>query len=203
MCPHGRPVPAFRSFWAGCPGLVAEEKVAVPAVRTPPWDDVFAALAAAGAQRWQAMSSRGWALPGARAAIAALAQEPGIVQSLLTGNIRPNAMMKVTALNLGAGLDFAVGAYGSDSEDRAELVAIAQQRASRAYQRTFARPNTVLIGDTDRDIDAGQRGGAAVIAVASGAHTIDDLRKAGGMVALPSLQNTATLLAHIAALTKR
>jgi phosphoglycolate phosphatase len=142
--------------------LIMQEMFRQHDVRTPPWDDVFAALAAAGAQRWQAMSSRGWALPGARAAIAALAQEPGIVQSLLTGNIRPNAMMKVTALNLGDGLDFAVGAYGSDSEDRAELVAIAQQRASRAYQRTFARPNTVLIGDTDRDIDAGQRGRVAV-----------------------------------------
>ena len=167
----------------------------------PSWADIYAALEAAGAQHWHAMRDRGWALPGARSAVAALAQEPGVVQSLLTGNIRPNATMKVSALDLDGDLDFAVGAYGSDSEDRAELVAIAQTRASLAYKRTFDRTNTVLVGDTVRDVDAGLRGGAHVIAVASGAHSFDELREAGGAVTLQNLEDTAGLLAHIVDLT--
>jgi phosphoglycolate phosphatase len=44
------------------------------------------------------------------------------LQSAVTGNVRPVAMTKLTALGLGDGLDFSVGGYGDDGSDRAELV---------------------------------------------------------------------------------
>jgi phosphoglycolate phosphatase len=167
----------------------------------PPWHDVEAALVAAGEDRTSAMRDRGTALPGAARAIEALATIEGIVQALLTGNIKANARMKVTAVGLGAGIDFDAGAYGSDAEDRAELVAVAQSRASAAHGQPFGPTNTVLIGDTPRDVDAGRRGGAHVIAVASGSDSAGELEAAGAVCVVRDLLDTDGLVATIRRLT--
>jgi phosphoglycolate phosphatase len=167
----------------------------------PPWEDIEGALVAAGEDHAAAMRARGTALPGAARAIEALAAFDGIVQSVLTGNIKANARMKVTAVGLGDGLDFDAGAYGSDAEDRAELVAIAQARASKAYGRLYGPRNTVLIGDTPRDIDAGHRGGAHVIAVASGSDSARKLEEAGAMCVVDDLVDTDGLVGEIRRLT--
>ena len=69
-------------------------------------------------------------LPGARAALAAFQASSGIVQSVLTGNIRPNAVTKLSVFQLDGYLDFEAGSYGSDDEVRANLVGIARQGVS-------------------------------------------------------------------------
>src|SRR3954451_23216369 len=56
----------------------------------------------------------GRALPGARQALGALAARDDVVQSLLTGNIEANAVLKLAAFGLEGLLDFEVGGYGSD-----------------------------------------------------------------------------------------
>ena len=53
-------------------------------------------------------------------------------QSVLTGNIRPLAEVKLGALGLGDPLDLAIGAYGDMDEVRAGLVQVARQRAAAA-----------------------------------------------------------------------
>jgi phosphoglycolate phosphatase len=89
----------------------------------------------------------GTVLPGAREAIASCAaRDP--VQSAVTGNLRPIALTKLAALGLGDGLDFAVGGYGDDGSDRADLVRRARKRASEKYGHDFAGTRTVVIGDT-------------------------------------------------------
>lgn len=163
----------------------------------PPWPDVARALEHAGETRSAAMRARGSVLPGVREAIQALSQDALYLQSVLTGNIRPNAEMKVSAVGLGHDLNFDIGAYGDDSDDRAELVAIAQQRAWHAYGEIFDRVNTVLIGDTPRDVDAGLRGGARVVAVATGVHTAEELTAAGAVIVMANLADTAQLQAHL------
>lgn len=60
------------------------------------------------------LAARGRAIPGAAAAITALASAGGIVQSVLTGNLRAVAVIKLEAFGLTAWLDLDVGAYGSD-----------------------------------------------------------------------------------------
>jgi len=67
-------------------------------------------------------------LPGAAEAIAALAAA-GVRQSLLTGNVRPLAALKLRRAGLGAGLDLDAGAYGDVHEVRAELVTAARRVA--------------------------------------------------------------------------
>ncbi|GAA3254461.1 haloacid dehalogenase-like hydrolase [Nonomuraea helvata] len=147
------------------------------------------------------LSERGHALPGALDAITALAGVPGVVQSVLTGNIKPNAMAKVSVFGLHDRLDFEIGGYGSDGRVRADLVAVAQQRAARKYGHPFCRSSTVLIGDTPRDVAAGVDGGAAVIGVATGLDSMDVLAAAGADVVFSDLTDTPALVAAVTKLT--
>lgn len=167
----------------------------------PEWSRVYDALKAAGENHQPDMRARGSVLPGVRAALAAIASMPGIAQSLLTGNIEPNARMKLAATGIESSFDFAIGGYGDDSDDRCDLVAIAQHRASQRHGRVFDVDNTLLIGDTPRDVEAGNRGGAQVLAVASGSYSATQLRAAGDSRVVADLRDTAPVIAAIRALS--
>ena len=136
------------------------------------------------------------ALPGAGAAIEALAAA-GIRQSVLTGNIRPLAELKLGLAGLGKHLDLDVGAYGDVHEVRAELVPVARQAAAAAYGLDFGGPLTVLVGDTPLDVAAALATGARAVGVATGSFPAGDLAAAGAHVVLPDLTDTALLLAAV------
>src|ERR1700761_7694729 len=91
----------------------------------------IAAMARQAPAYGEQVRARGRVLPGVVEALAALGTLDGRVrQSVLTGNIRPLAEVKLAALGLGAPLDLAIGAYGDMDEVRAELVGVARARAS-------------------------------------------------------------------------
>ena len=136
-----------------------------------------------------ALRERGHELPGARDILAAFQASAGIVQSVLSGNIKPNAVTKLSAFGLEGFIDFEVGGYGSDDEIRANLVAVAQARATAKYGETFDKANTVLVGDTPRDVRAGRDGGARVVGVATGSDSIESLRAADADAVLPDLRD--------------
>ncbi|MFI0406270.1 HAD family hydrolase [Actinomadura sp. 3N508] len=136
----------------------------------------------------------GHVLPGARAALKALAARTDVVQSALTGNMRPIAIAKLTAFALIDFFDLDAGAYGMDGIERPPLVKLAQQRATAKYDEDFTASNTVLIGDTPHDVRAGHEGGAHVVAVATGATPAPDLRLSGAEVVLPDLTDTAAVI---------
>jgi phosphoglycolate phosphatase len=135
-------------------------------------------------------------LPGAAEAIAALAAA-GIRQSVLTGNIRPMAALKLERAGLREHLDLDAGAYGDAHEVRAELVTAARAAAGRAYGTDFAGPRTVLIGDTPLDVAAALATGARVVAVATGSYPAGDLAAAGAHVVLPDLADTARVVTAV------
>ncbi|MFF5206489.1 HAD family hydrolase [Streptosporangium sp. NPDC000396] len=153
--------------------------------------------------RREELRRRGYALPGAREAISALGDLGGIVQTVLTGNIKPNAFTKVATFGLDFGLDFEVGGYGSDDSVRANLVGVARKRAGAKYRTSFDESTTVLIGDTVRDVRAGKDSGAYVIAVASGLDTIERLKSEGADITLPNLVDTSALIDAVIATKKR
>jgi phosphoglycolate phosphatase-like HAD superfamily hydrolase len=152
------------------------------------------ALVSATEAKTGTLRERGHELPGARAALTAFQSSPGIAQSVLTGNIRPNAVTKLSVFGLDEYIDFEAGGYGSDDEVRANLVAVAQERASAKYGTRFDKGNTILIGDTLRDVQAGRNGGARVIAVATGSDSVEALRAEGADIALPDLQDTRAVM---------
>lgn len=143
-----------------------------------------------------AMASRGRALPGAAAALAMVAGHAH--QSVLTGNIRPLAEVKLAALGLRDGLDLCIGAYGDDHEDRVELVQVARRRAAAVHggfsAGGFAGRSTVVIGDTPLDISAALSAGARAVGVATGSHSAADLLAAGAHAVLPDLADTFLVL---------
>jgi phosphoglycolate phosphatase len=136
------------------------------------------------------LQQEGRALPGAAAALAALAVRPGMVQTVLSGNLRAVAITKLRVFGLAAHIDFAVGAYGDDASKRARLVSIAQARAGAKHAAQFTRTSTVIVGDTASDVRAAHEGGASIVAVASGKDSADDLRRAGAEVVLSDLTDT-------------
>jgi phosphoglycolate phosphatase len=114
------------------------------------------------------------ALTGVIALLDALVHRHHCVVGLLTGNLEPGAQHKLTAA--GIAFDrFALGAYGSDHEIRAELPAVAQRRARERLGLELAGGDMVIIGDTPADIQCGRPIGARAIAVASGHYSVHAL----------------------------
>src|SRR5260370_4105806 len=133
--------------------------------------------------------------PSAR--LAPSAQPPEIRQSVLTGNIRPLAALKLAAAGLGDHLDLDVGAYGDAHQVRAELVPLARLAASKAYGTDFDGLSTALVGDTPLDVEAALATGARAVGVATGSYSAAELAAAGAHAVLPDLADTALVLAAI------
>src|SRR5262249_15912586 len=92
--------------------------------------------------RWAADGTvRGPVRPmrGAAGAIAALAGA-GLRQSVLTGNVRPLAELKLRRAGLGEHLDLDAGAYGDAHEGRAEPGTVARRAAARPYRGPLDGP---------------------------------------------------------------
>jgi phosphoglycolate phosphatase-like HAD superfamily hydrolase len=84
----------------------------------------------------------------------------GHVSALLTGNIEPVAHHKLAAAGLGRWFQRGQGAFGSDAEDRRELVPIARERAGG-----WPAERTVVIGDAPGDVECALAGGATAVAL--------------------------------------
>jgi phosphoglycolate phosphatase-like HAD superfamily hydrolase len=158
-------------------------------ITSPPWAVVQAALERAGLANQELLRARGRVLPGVHASLNALVPVADTVVSVLTGNIKANAQVKLGTFGLDRSLDLSVGAYGEESEDRAALVPIARARARRQYPGLAGGP-VVLVGDTPRDVRAALDAHAHVIAVASGLHSVAELHLAGAGVVLEDLRDT-------------
>jgi phosphoglycolate phosphatase len=143
-------------------------------------------------------AARGHALPGAAAALAAVAAlGPAVVQSVLTGNVPAMARAKLAAFGLDSYLDLDVGAYGDHHEVRAELVHLARSRAGAVYGRDFGGQATVLVGDTPLDVVAALATGARAVGVATGGPAGAELAAAGADAVLPDLTDTRAVVAAI------
>ncbi|MGW1053497.1 HAD family hydrolase [Streptomyces sp. NPDC002521] len=147
------------------------------------------------------LRQEGVLLPGAVAALKSVHAHPGCVPTIVTGNLKSNALLKLQVFDLTRFLDTEIGGYSSDNDHRPALVAVAQKRAQAKYGSVFTRTNTVIIGDSLEDVRTGLEGGAPVIGVASGKTTADELASAGADVVLDSLEDVPRLLGAIATTT--
>ena len=161
-----------------------------------------AELAAALAARHDELKSQGQLLPGAADALAAVARLDGAVQTVLTGNSRPTAVLKLRTFGLDGYVDFDIGGYGSEAYPKGTLLRVTRQRAADKYGVTFGEDATVYVADSPRDVDAARIGGARSLAVASGRASTAELRDVGADATLPDLADTAALIALIIRLTE-
>jgi phosphoglycolate phosphatase len=113
------------------------------------------------------------ALAGVPEMIAALA-EHDVVQGVVTGNLRSVAIRKLRGAGVLEGLRVDVGGYGSDSNVRAELVALAMRRAADSGL-VVAADRVWVVGDTKRDLACAQANDVRCALVATGTTPIDVL----------------------------
>jgi phosphoglycolate phosphatase len=161
-----------------------------------------AELATALAARRDDLNTEGLLLPGAAEALAAVAKLDDAVQSVLTGNSRPTAVLKLRAFGLDGFVDFDIGGYGSEAYPKGTLLRVARQRAGDKHGVTFGEDATVYVADSPRDVDAARIGGARSLAVASGRASATELRDVGADAVLPDLADTAALVTLITRLTE-
>jgi phosphoglycolate phosphatase len=137
------------------------------------------------------------ALAGVREILNALGRRREVAVGLLTGNIRRGADIKLRA----AGLEgiFDVGAYGSDEEDRNQLVAVARTRARKRWGEEFPGTRTVVVGDAELDIRCARAGGARAVAVASGKTATEALAELKPDALIDSLASPLALQALLGA----
>ncbi|MFF3337835.1 HAD family hydrolase [Streptomyces flavidovirens] len=140
-------------------------------------------------------------MPGAVAALSAVHDHSGLLPTVVTGNLKPNALLKLGAFNLTRFVEAEIGGYASDDDHRPALVAVAQARAQAQHGITFNRANTVIIGDSLEDVRTGLEGGAPVLGVSSGKTSAEDLRAAGADVVLGSLEDVQQVMDAIASIT--
>ena len=145
------------------------------------------------------LAAHGRVLPGAAAALAAVGALPAVDQSVLTGNLYPLAVLKLKLFGLAHHVDFRIGAYGGDALDRTDLPTHALQRSARVLGRRYTGADTVIVGDTLRDIAAARAIGARAVAVATGPYGVQDLQEAGANVVLADLSDTAAVVQAITA----
>lgn len=160
-----------------------------------------AELAKAFAARADWLPERGRALPGARAAVAAVAGLPGVVQSVLTGTIRQNAVAKLRAFGLAEFLDTEIGGYGSEVYPKGAQLLRVRERAAEKYGALPGPGSTVYVADSARDAGAARIGGARCLAVASGRSSAGELRAAGADLVLDDLTDTAAVVSAVEQLT--
>jgi phosphoglycolate phosphatase len=158
-------------------------------------------LAIAFGSRLDLLPTQGRALPGAKEAVAAVAGLPGVIQSVLTGTIRPNATAKLQAFGMDAFFDFEIGGYGSEIYPKGAQLLRSRGRAAEKYGTDIGAAATVYIADSFRDVEAARIGGARCVAVASGRSSAGELREAGADAVLDDLSDTGTVVSAVDRLT--
>jgi phosphoglycolate phosphatase-like HAD superfamily hydrolase len=113
--------------------------------------------------------------------------DTGALLGLVTGNIEAAAHIKLSRAHLNRFFSF--GGYGSDSADRTEVTKAALGRGALVSGGTLADGACIAVGDTPRDVVAGHGAGVAVVGVATGSYSVEQLREAGADYALATVQS--------------
>ncbi|HUS61565.1 MAG TPA: HAD family hydrolase [Acidimicrobiales bacterium] len=133
--------------------------------------------------------AEGWVLPGIRELLARLAARGDVVQSVLTGNLAPNAVVKLAAFRLDRFLRMELGAYGSDRHQRDELVPVALDKVERATGHRFDPRDVWVVGDTPKDLACARAAGTRCLLVATGVIPLEDLEHLGADTVLADLSD--------------
>jgi phosphoglycolate phosphatase-like HAD superfamily hydrolase len=135
-------------------------------------------------------------MPGVRELLEALLQ-PDVYLALLTGNYQGGARAKLEYFDLWR--YFRCGAFGDDAPDRNGLLPKALDAVAAHGGPKFAAANAVVIGDTPLDVACAASGGARCLAVATGSHSVDELRAAGAETVFEDLTKIDAVLRAIRA----
>ncbi|KAL5343447.1 hypothetical protein BJX70DRAFT_354189 [Aspergillus crustosus] len=101
---------------------------------------------------------------------------PMLRVGLLTGNSRPNALLKLEAAGLDTAIfDLSISSFGDTHVDRISLINDSMAKLRARDGPDLHESKVIIVGDTPLDIECAKQAGCAVVAVASGNYNIDDL----------------------------
>jgi phosphoglycolate phosphatase len=123
-------------------------------------------------------------------------RDAGHALALVTGNLEPIARRKLGRRGLEPYFPPGQGGFGSDADLRPELVPLARARAGTPEQ-PHPRADTVLIGDTPRDVEAANADAVRCIAVTGHRFSADALLSAGAAVTVDSIPEVEAVLAAL------
>lgn len=190
----------FQSLALNEPPRAGGRSAAVPAGASEA-NDLLARYAAelgiAFGARSELLPAQGRALRGAREALAALSRVPGVIQTVLTGAIRPNAEHKLRAFGLDTHLDLEIGGFGSEVYPKGTQIVRSLAKASEKYGVGLSPAGAVYVADSVRDVAAAQVAAVRCLGVATGRSTISELRDAGADPVLIDLSDTSRLVAAV------
>jgi phosphoglycolate phosphatase-like HAD superfamily hydrolase len=130
--------------------------------------------------------------PGVYELLEHLSSKKDIGLGLLTGNLEPGARIKLKSLDLDR--YFTSGAFGSDDEDRNNLLPIAVKRFEELFQKRIEIDNCIIVGDTPRDVACAHIYHALCIGVATGPYSFEELVEAGADFVVKDLSDYSELL---------
>lgn len=142
------------------------------------------------------MREGGIVLPGVETVLAHLHDHPQVVNTVLTGNTRANAVVKLETFGLDRWIDVEVGAYGSDHHDRNVLVPVALDRLTAVYGPVDL-DRVWVVGDTPFDAACARAGGVRCLLVATGHATRAELDAAGADLVIDDLSATDAVVATL------
>ncbi|KAL4872398.1 hypothetical protein BDV12DRAFT_142936 [Aspergillus spectabilis] len=101
---------------------------------------------------------------------------PMLRVGLLTGNSRPNALLKLQAAGIDTAIfDLSISSFGDTHVDRISLIHDSMAKLRARDGPDLRESKVIIVGDTPLDIECAKQAGCAVVAVASGNYNMDDL----------------------------
>jgi len=116
-------------------------------------------------------------LPDVVAVLTKLEEASDVTLGLLTGNWEGGARSKLACFDLNRFFPF--GAFGDDRADRSDLPPVALERALQDRGRPFDPWETLIVGDSPRDVACARAHGIRAAAVATGYTSREHLEATG------------------------
>lgn len=136
---------------------------------------------------------KGQVLPGIAAFLERLSEQDEVAVGLLTGNVRAGARLKLG--HYGLWHHFAFGGFGDHHHDRDDVAHEALGEIHARFDGTVGPDRVWVIGDTPLDVQCARCIGARVLAVATGWHSLEELKACNPDLALADLSDPGPLLA--------
>ncbi len=145
--------------------------------------------------RTQAKASDVVLMQGIRELLDELSGHSELLLGLLTGNFEESGRHKLLLPQINHYFPF--GAFADDGFSRNELPPVAVKKAYQLTGITFSEHNIIIIGDTEHDITCARVLNAKSIAVATGAYSMEELKKHNPHVLYDNLGRTDVVLSEI------
>jgi phosphoglycolate phosphatase-like HAD superfamily hydrolase len=135
---------------------------------------------------------QGRILPGIQELLQELLGRSGVALGLLTGNIQAGARTKLGHYQLAD--HFAFGGFGDEHFDRDDVAREALRAVHHRVGPHVAPERVWVIGDTPLDVRCARAIGAKVVAVATGMHSVEQLKATGPDLTLADLSDPSLFL---------